>query len=268
MKCAAALAVLLGTSSALAQNVVQPTGQYNTAPTGQYSTAPAGSPQPAPTTTTSTSTSTSTTQQLDQSEKEDSGRGFELFYGRVDAGFSYQNLAAFSGGDKLGLSSKDGVGAAFSAGAGVRLLLFTLGLRGRVHTLSAFNLWQANAVIGAHLPISSLDFYGELYGGYSAANSFGSGSIPSAVRDVAGKAGVSAQGGNVGLGVGVDYYVTPYLSLGGGLSGETLLLVRNKLDAPVAAPAEVRSSALFADSAALAGVGFVASLRLGLHLGL
>lgn len=263
MKRAAALAVLLGSSSALAQNVVQPTGQYNTAPTGQYSTAPAGSPQPSP----SPSPSPSTSQQLDQSEKEDSGRGFELFYGRVDAGFSYQNLAAFSGGDKLGLSSKDGVGAAFSAGAGVRLLLFTLGLRGRVHTLSAFNLWQANAVIGAHLPISSLDFYGELYGGYSAANSFGSGSIPSAVRDV-GKAGVSAQGGNVGLGVGVDYYVTPYLSLGGGLSGETLLLVRNKLDAPIAAPAAVRSSALFADSAALAGVGFVASLRLGLHLGL
>ena len=265
MRGAAFLAVVLGASAASAQNVVQPTGQYSTAPSGQYSTAPASAP---PTTTTTTTTSSSATaRQLDESEKDDSGRGFELLYAHVDAGFSYQNLAAFSGGDKIGLSTKDAVGAAFGVGAGVRLFLFTLGVRGRLHTLSAFNLWQGNAVLGLHVPISSLDLYGELYGGYSVANSFGSGSIPAAVRDVADKAGVSAQGGNVGLGFGLDYYFNQYVSLGGGVTGETLLLVRNQVDAPASNTA-VRSNALFSDSAALAGVGIVGSVRLGFHLGL
>lgn len=209
-----------------------------------------------------------TARQLDQSESDDSGRGFELFYAHVDAGFSYQNLAAFSGADKLGLTSKDAVGAAFGAGAGVRLLLFTLGVRGRLHTLSSFNLWQANAVLGMHIPISSLDLYGELFGGYSVANSFGDGTLPEAVRAPAGQAGVAALGGNVGLGLGADYYFNKFISLGGGVTGETLLLSRGKLDAPSGSDATVQSNALFADSAGIAGVGVVASLRLGLHLGL
>lgn len=260
----AACALPFVASAAAAQNVVQPYGQYSTAPPGQYGTAPAGNPAAPPT----PNAGTGTTQQLDQSEKEDSGRGLELLYAHVDAGFSYQNLAAFSGSDKIGLATKDAVGAAFGVGAGVRLFLFTLGVRGRLHTLSAFNLYQANAVLGLHVPISSLDLYGELYGGYSAANSFGSGSIPAAVRDPADKAGISAQGGNVGLGFGLDYYFNPYVSLGGGVTGETLLLVRNQVDAPAGSSDALRGNSLFADSAALAGVGVVASLRLGFHLGL
>lgn len=260
------LAVTLAAGTAAAQNVVQPTGQYSTAPGGQYSTAPA--PQAGTASTASTAGTGSTQQQLDQSEQNDSGRGLELFYARVDAGFSYQNLTAFSGSDKIGLATKDAVGAAFGAGAGVRLFLFTLGVRGRLHTLSAFNLWQANAVLGLHVPISSLDLYGELYGGYSAANSFGTGSIPAAVRDPADQAGISAQGGNVGVGLGLDYYLNPHVSLGGGVTGETLLLVRNQVDAPSGSSDAVRNNSLFADSAAVAGVGVVASLRLGLHLGL
>lgn len=249
-------------SAALAQN--------------QYDTRPA---QPAPGTSAPSNPGTppanqyqnngsATARQLDQSESDDSGRGFELFYGHLDAGFSYQNLAAFSGGDKLGLDTKDAVGAAFGVGAGVRLFLFTLGVRGRLHTLSAFKLWQANAVLGLHIPISSLDLYGELFGGYSVANSFGSDSISTAVRDPADRAGVAALGGNVGLGLGADYYFNQYLSLGGGVTGETLLLSRGKLDTPSGSSEAVARHALFADSAALAGVGIVASLRFGLHLGL
>lgn len=277
-RAAFALAAALGSlsSPALAQN------QYDTRPTGappagqpgmpagQPGMPGAGAPQgypPAGQQQYQTTTS-STARALDQSEQEDSGRGFELFYGHLDAGFSYQNLAAFSGAGELGLDTQDAVGAAFGAGAGVRLFLFTLGLRGRLHTLSSFNLWQANAVLGLHIPISSLDLYGELFGGYSVANSFGSGTIPAAVRDPADRAGVAALGGNVGLGFGADYYFNQYVSLGGGVTGETLLLSRGKLTAPEGSSEAVRQNALFADSAALAGVGLVASLRLGFHLGL
>jgi len=259
------LGLLTASGTAAAQN------QYDTRPTGTQpggtqplGTQPGGT-QPSGQYQTSTST---TSQHLDRSEQDDSGRGFELFYGHLDAGFSYQNLAAFSGGDKLGLTSKDAVGAAFGAGAGVRLLLFTLGVRGRLHTLSSFNLWQANAVLGLHVPISSLDLYGEIFGGYSAANSFGSGTIPAAVRDPADRAGVAAVGGNAGVGFGLDYYFNQYVSLGGGVTGEALLLSRKKLELPGGSSAEVQNNALFTDSAALAGVGVVASLRLGFHLGL
>lgn len=268
---AALLLLVPGVALAQAQ---QPPG---TGPGSQYNTAPAASTQPGSQYNTAPAAGGSqyntggaggTSHTLDRSEKEDSGRGFELFYAHVDANFSYANLAAFSGASKSGLGTRDALGAAFGVSAGVRVLLFTFGLRGRLHTLSNFNLWQANAVVGLHLPIRSLDLYGEVFGGYSAANAFGEGTLAEAIRQPATREGVAAMGGNVGLGFGADYYLNQYFSLGGGVTAESLLLTRSKLGAAPSDSAEVASHPLFSDSAALAGIGITAGLRVGLHLGL
>lgn len=252
-----ALLLLLAPSTAFAQwNPWAP----QPAPTTQPEPVlPQPSAPPAPNTTTNL---------LNRSEKEDSGRGFELFYAHLDGNFSYASLAAFSGQNKSGLSTHSAIGGAYGVSAGVRVLLFTFGLRGRLHTLTNYNLWQANAVVGFHIPIDMLDLYGEVYGGYSVANSFSEDSVAATVRAAAVREGIAALGGNAGIGIGADYYLNKYFSLGGGVNAESLFLTRGKLSAQPGDDAGVSGHPLFAGAAGMVGLGVTAGVRIGLHLGL
>jgi hypothetical protein len=210
--------------------------------------------------------------QLDQAESEDNGRGFELVWLRGEAAFSHMNLQSFSA-EKLAIENASSSGAVFGLGAGLRFLLLTLGVRARMHQLSAFSMWQINGVIGAAIPISSLDLSITAHGGYSFVGRLSNDALGAAANNMPNaSAGVSITGFNAGIGMALDYYITPMISLGGGITGEGLFLKRPPATIPADVPADVRArienSDLYKQSGTSAGFGIVAGARLGLHFGL
>jgi hypothetical protein len=210
--------------------------------------------------------------QLDQAEQDDNGRGFELVWLRAEAGFSHINMASFSA-ETLALQNTSSAGGVFGVSAGVRFVLLTLGARLRSHQLSAFSLWQINGVLGIAIPISSLDFSITAHGGYSFVGRLGSESVSAADSNIPdAQKGVSVTGFNAGVGAALDYYVTPMISIGGGVTGEALFLKRPPAEIPASVPADVRmqieQSDLYKNSGKSVGFGFAAGARIGFHFGI
>lgn len=205
-----------------------------------------------------------TQQQLEESEKEDSGRNFELFWVRGELGGSYLNLQQF---DPNSLSIQKDSGGAFSTGiaAGLRLLIFTFGPRFRYHA-GAINFAQIDGELGFHFGSAKFDPFISLHGGYSFLVN---GDVATAASDV------SVRGFNAGMSFGFDYYLTSLFSLGFGLTGEALFLKRPPVDLPAgfnslpaAEQARIKNDPLYANSASSAGLGITGALQLGLHFGL
>ena len=117
-----------------------------------------------------------TTQKLDEAEREDNKRKFELFWLDAQLGGSYINMAQLSDSD-LRVEKASSLGPAFSLGAGVRFVVLTLGARARYNALAAFNMWQLNGEVGLKLPISSVDLLFGLHGGYSFVGSLGQAAV-------------------------------------------------------------------------------------------
>jgi hypothetical protein len=209
---------------------------------------------------------------LDKAEAEDNGRSFELFWVRAEAGLSHINLASFSE-QQLAIVNDKSTGGVFGAGVGFRFLLLTIGARARFHQLSAFNLWQVNAVVGASIPISSLDLSFTAHGGYSAVGKFSDSAFGGQAPNTPNPSGdVSVKGWNAGLGASLDYYITPSFSLGGGVTAEGLFLKRPPTpipaDTPPAVRAQIEQTDLYKNSGTSVGFGFTAGLRAGLHFGI
>src|SRR5262249_746380 len=156
---------------------------------------PQGSPPPpAP--------QSQTVQTLQASEREDSGRNFELIYAKGEAGGSYVNMTSFSQ-SQLALTPTQSAGGTFAVPAGVRLLSFTIGARARMNALADWTLWQIDGEVGLHVPIGRLDPYFALYGGYAFT-----GALATGLADQA-----TVHGFDAGLSLGGDYYFTSLLSL-------------------------------------------------------
>ncbi len=211
----------------------------------------------------------STTAQLDESEKKDSGRNFELFYANADLGLSYVSLDSFNA-SSLGIQKTNSVGPAFGLGAGVRLLVFAAGVRMKLNQLSAFSMWQLNGEVAFHFTESKFDPYIGVHGGYSFLGSLSGSSLDSATSSSA--SDVSVHGFDAGLDLGFDYYLSSLFSIGISGMGEALFLKRP----PVALPAglttaqqdAIKNQPLYANSGNSAGFGAGGFVRLGLHLGL
>lgn len=211
-----------------------------------------------------------TEQQLDEARKVDSGRGLEWLYLDVEGGYSYVALRAF--GDR-----KADFGEGFIAGAahggeagfgiGARLLFFTIGARGRLGLYGPYRIWTAGGELGFHVPIGKLDPHLELGGGYT---------IFDAIRDArTGEASpLVIRGFYARASAGLDYYLTPHVSLGGRASFDLLGLERRALDAAAvekikASPALDAAGRSAADALAAAeksyGASFAATLVVGIH---
>jgi hypothetical protein len=217
----------------------------------------------------------STRTELDDAEKKDSGRNFELLYVNGDVGGSYINMTSFNA-TTFGLQKTDSLGPSFSAGAGIRLLILTLGVRARYNQLSMFNLWQLNVEGAFHFAGSSkLDPYLGVHGGYSFVGTLDSSAVSAAAGAPDPASNVSVHGFNGGLDLGFDYYFGSLFSLGVGATGEILFLKRPPVALPAqfsslppAVQAQVQNDPLYKDSGSSAGFGAMVGLRVGLHLGL
>src|SRR5688572_6613216 len=81
-----------------------------------------------------------TSYRLDEAERKDSGRNFEIFWADPSVGGSYINMSQFSS-DALQVKKADSAGPAFSMGLGARFVILVVGARVRYNALSAFNMW-------------------------------------------------------------------------------------------------------------------------------
>ncbi|MDB4945089.1 MAG: hypothetical protein JWP97_4623 [Labilithrix sp.] len=212
-----------------------------------------------------------TSASLNQAEREDSGRNFELFYVDGMVGGSYINMRQFSS-DTLQIQKAESGGPMFSLGAGVRFVILVAGVRARYNALSAFNMWQLNAEVGLKIPISKLDFLVGLHGGYSFVGKVDDGTV-SASSTPTNNDAVKVRGWNAGLDVALDYYVSPNFSVGVGVFGDGLFLKRPPVDLPAGVTkeqvaADPEAAKLYEQSGTSAGLQFGGGLRLGGHFGL
>jgi hypothetical protein len=188
-----------------------------------------------------------TQRQLNASDNASSFRRFELVYVNAEVGGAYVNV-----GDKFTNQSSQG-GVAFGLGAGLRFLTFTLGVRGRVAPLSAYTLIEANAEAGFHLPLGAWDPYVDIHGGYVQA-AMNSETIVGGVSYTP----PSPSGGDLGGGLGTDYYLSALFSLGIDASLDALFLSTSS-----------RTVGIFTQPAASnTGVAFLGSAHAGLHFDL
>lgn len=207
--------------------------------------------------------STPTEQQLNEAEKKDSGRGLEFVYLSAEGGFSYLNLTSFSE-STFALQRSDSSGGMLGFGAGLRLLVLTIGANVRYNMVGAFNLWQIEAVVGLHIPAGMWDPYFALRGGYDFVGALGDGAASIASGDA--QSNISIHGGNFGISGGVDYYLAKFFSLGVDGTFDFLFLKRPPLALPAGVPpSTVASNPLYQNSGSAVGFGLIASGHAAFH---
>lgn len=199
-------------------------------------------------------------------ERHDSGLGLEWVWINADVGASYVGLDSLS--SSLSLHTQKSSGPAFGAGAGVRLLFFSAGLRARDLQLSNFgDLWEINGEAAFHTRIDHFDPYFGVRGGYAFVGNLSQSAIgaPDGVSP-----DVTIHGYNAGFIAGCDYYFNHYISLGIDLDPEFLFLQRPKVALPSDLPGPVQTTLeqnpIYKESGTSIGFGFTGTARLGVHL--
>jgi len=150
---------------------------------------------------------------------------------KLDAGFSVADLRAFSG--KRPAPDGTAVGGVLGADAAIRWERFSVGLRGRFHPLTEFNLWQIAPYAGIHFPQTNYDLSATAHIGYSVAVERGG--------------NTAAKGLYTGVILAFDYVVKGPLMLGAGVGSDVLFLGGDPSKSNV-------------------GIGVTGTLRLGLLL--
>lgn len=195
--------------------------------------------------------SAQTMRQLEQAEREDSGRGLQFVWLEPEVGFQWMSLTALK--DDAFDDSLDtaGIGAVLGAGAGLRLLYLTAGARFRYLLLSPFQLWSLGFEAALRVPRGRWEPYVTLGVGYASVVRFVDDSDPIASN-------VSASGVTTRLGGGIDHYVTPVFSIGARADFEFLFTWRKAM-------AGADAGSVYAARGSAIGLGASASLVLGLH---
>jgi hypothetical protein len=177
---------------------------------------PMGTPPPP----TQPQAPASTQQRLDQAREKDSGRGVDFLYADVEGGFQHVGLKTFSSDEEsltAGFVGTTGSGPVIGASVALQLLFVTIGPRVRVGFFPDWQLFSAGGEVGIRIPVGNLEPHLALGAGYTALGSFEN------VEEV------DVRGFYARAGGGLDYYVTPVLSLGAAASWELLGLTRPEL---------------------------------------
>jgi hypothetical protein len=219
----------------------------NFEPSAQLLLPPPPPPTPA---------SNQTVQQLEQAEREDSGRGLQFAWLTADVGFQWQSLSALHDGDLFD-ERVDGsaLGPVFGAGAGVRLLYLALGARFRYGALSTFDAWSLGIEGSLRIPRGAWEPYLFTGLGYTRASGFEGAAEVYELGER--REDLVLSGVNLQLGGGLDYFVTPVFSAGARLELSSAYWMR---------PQVLESgSSVYAESGSAVGFGASAFGVLGLH---
>lgn len=269
---AAALAAATASAPALAQapapapTWAPPPG--GAAPAGQPAADPGASPYPAdmqagglappPSGPTGPAAAppSQTQKDLDEAKKKDSKRGLEWFWINAEGGLSQVDLKTFVGNEDFtfGFVPTQATGGTVGVGLGVRLLILTLGARGRVGFFDPWQMFTVGGEIGLHIPLGRIEPHVELGGGYAAL-----GNVNGVVKGAADA--ISIAGGYGRVSGGVDVFLTPLFSVGLLASGDFLAMIRpglpsSEIDALKANPSLTDAQRLAADGLGLEGSSY------------
>lgn len=172
--------------------------------------------------TPSTPTPTPPAEQEDKDDK-DSGRGLSWVWLNVEGGFQHVGLQTFNIDEvnfTAGFIETTATGAAVGVGLGARLLFITLGARGRLGLLDAWQYFTVGGELGFRFPLGNFEPHFELGGGYAAVGSFSDSILGSAESEI------SIRGFYARPTAGLDYFITPLLSVGASASWEFTAMTR------------------------------------------
>jgi len=112
--------------------------------------------------------------ELEKADKEDSGRGLEWVWLNAEIGGEHLGLQTLKASSLVDpkLVKTTQTGLLYGAGVGVRLLVFTAGVRFRLGSFSAWQLWTLDAEGGLRIPIGRLEPYFTVGAGYASLGSF------------------------------------------------------------------------------------------------
>lgn len=250
-----AISALVGWSTpALAQQPAPAAGQSNLEsgglrPPEAVDAGPAAPPEAA---------SASTEKELEKADQEDSGRGLEWVWLSAEIGAEHLGLETFKSKQLVDpqLVKTTQTGLVYGAGAGVRILVFTVGARFRLGSFSNWQLWTLGLEGGFHIPLGSLEPYFTLGAGYASLGSFSTSAPASSQADV--------KGFNARVGAGLDYYLSNTFSLGANLTGDVLFLSRSSV-AGASASTSGNEAAVYAKDGSSIGAGATLTAVAGLH---
>ncbi len=172
---------------------------------------PAQSEQPNP-----------TEQDLDEAEKDDSGRGLTWFWIEAEGGFQHVGLETFKVDESnltAGFVPSEASGGYVGAGLGARFVFLTIGPRGRIGFFDNWQLYSIGGELGFRFPVSIVEPHFEFGGGYAAL-----GSLSDALGGTDNAAGVDGAYGRISG--GLDFLIGSFFQLGLGASWEFMALTR------------------------------------------
>jgi len=200
---------------------------------------------------------TETERRLDESEKEDAGRGLDWVYFDVEGGYEFAGLETLKGdGLTYGDVGASGGGLMLGGGAGIRLIYLTFGARARVGMFEHWKLGTINGEMGVHIPLGMVEPYFTFGAGYAFLGSLDA--------DTWG-GDTTIRGWDLRAGFGLDYYVTPAFSVGGKLTGDVLFLSRKGVSVDPASTLDASAKETAAADGSGIGAAFTGSAVLGLH---
>lgn len=196
--------------------------------------------------------------ELEEADKEDSGRGLEWFWLNAEVGAQHLGLQTLKANELVDaeLVETTQTGLLYGAGIGVRLLVFTAGVRFRLGSFDQWQLWTLNAEGGLRIPLGSLEPYFTLGAGYASLGSFSTTAPASSKADV--------KGFNGRLGFGIDYYLSNTFSVGGNLTGDLLVLSRSAV-AGASTSMMGSEATVYAKDGSGIGAGATLTAVVGLH---
>lgn len=233
-------AVLAATGLAFAQ---QPAPQSNLESGGLKPPEAIDSSQPAP----AEAAEQNPEKDLEKADKEDSGRGLEWVWLNVEAGVQHVGLDTFKSDglvDPTAVQTTQ-TGFLYGAGLGLRILVFTAGVRFRMASFSDFKLWTLDAEGGLRIPIGSLEPYVNVAAGFASMGALSTDAIN------------SPKGFDARIGVGLDWYLSNTFSIGANLSGDVLFLSRSG--------SGDSSNAVYTQDGSSIGAGVTGTGVVGLH---
>ena len=187
---------------------------------------------------------------LEKADEKDSGRGLEFVWLNGEIGFQLLSLTSLSNNNLVpDRDSTFSSSLELGAGAGIRVLYFTMGARFRYAPGADYNLWSLLGEAGLHIPLGSFEPHVVLGLGYSGVTAFETGS-----GDLDPFGGVALR-----LGGGLEYYLSDSFSVGARMTGEMLFLKR-----PAARDSFCDSCGYLKEGSGV-GTGLQTSLLVGLH---
>ncbi len=196
--------------------------------------------------------------ELERADQEDSGRGLEWVWLNAEIGTEHLGLGTLKSNQLLDpkLVKTTQTGLLYGAGVGVRILVFTAGVRFRLGSFTDWQLWTLNAEGGLRIPLGSLEPYFTVGAGYASLGSFSTSAPASSKADV--------KGFNARLGAGLDYYLSNTFSLGANFTGDLLFLSRAAV-AGAATSTSGDEAAVYAKDGSSIGAGATLTAVVGLH---